>query len=466
MLGEHNNVVAEEWDTSKVAHNLVYSRVPADSPPVLSKHAKPFALSGVRVIDLGWMLASAGSSRFLAAMGAEVVKVEHISRLDGMRFTPVVYPEGGRSARDSAAAPLPALEQKTVNQSGNFMEVNSGKLGLSLNLKDERGKEILESLIRDADFVIEGYSPGTMDRMGFGYERLKELNPRIIYVQQSGLGQQGSYGGAKAFGPTAQAFSGLTEMSGFPTPWPPAGIGFSYLDWFGAYNMATAMLAALYRRDITGQGCYIDASQVETGIYLSGTAILDYTVNGRPWSRYGNRSPYKPAAPHGVYRAAGTDRWVAIANFTQEQWRATIEVLGNPDWARDPKFATLDCRIENQEELDAVLNATTAGWDRWELMDALQAKGVPAGVAQDAQDRIDYDPQLKALGWQVELDQTENGTWPARDHPVRLSETPAYVGGLKDRHGPNYGEDTDDVLSRILGHTADEIAILRKENVV
>jgi crotonobetainyl-CoA:carnitine CoA-transferase CaiB-like acyl-CoA transferase len=466
MLGEHNDVVTKEWASEKLAHVLVRSRLTAVSPPVLSKRGKPFALSGIRAIDLGWMLASAGSGRFLASMGAEVIKVEHISHLDGMRFTPVVYPKGGRSERDRATTAIPVPEQETVNQSGNFMEVNAGKLALSLNLKEQRGKEILEDLIRDADFLIEGYSPGTMDRMGLGYERLKELNPRIIYVQQSGLGQQGTYGRAKAFGPTAQAFSGLTEMSGFPTPWPPAGIGFSYLDWFGAYNMATAMLAALYRRDITGQGCHIDASQVEVGLYLSGTAILDYTANGRVWTRYGNRSPYKPAAPHGAYRAQGDDRWVAIANFTQEQWLETIKVLGHPDWASDPKFATLESRIENQDELDTALNAATIGWDRWELMDALQANGVPAGVVQDAQDRVDYDPQLKALGWQVELDQTENGTWPVKEHPVRLSETPTYVGGLRGRHGPNYGEDNDDVLSRILGYTADEIEVLRKEKIV
>src|ERR1700753_4505270 len=113
---------------------------------------------------------------------------------------------------------------------------------------------------------------------------------------------------------------GVSEMPGRPERFPPAGIGYSYLDWFGAYNMAVAMLAALYRRNVTGQGCHIDASQGETGLYLTGTSILDYTVNGRRWSRYGNRSPYKPAAPHGAYLAAGEDRWIATGAFTPAPW--------------------------------------------------------------------------------------------------------------------------------------------------
>ncbi len=128
---------------------------------------------------------------------------------------------------------------------------------------------MLIELIKDADMVIEGFSPGTMDRMGLGYERLREINPRIVYVQQSGMGQIGTYGRLRSFGPTAQAFSGLSDMSGLPDPYPPAGIGYSYLDWFGAYQMALAMMAALYRQKQTGKGCWIDSSQAEVGIYLT-----------------------------------------------------------------------------------------------------------------------------------------------------------------------------------------------------
>ncbi|WP_236796042.1 CaiB/BaiF CoA-transferase family protein [Amycolatopsis sp. GM8] len=460
-LGEHNDEVRKDWGTERLGPTLVYRRAPKSTASEPSA-----ALSGIRVIDLSWMLASAGAGRFLAAFGAEVIKVEHLSRLDGMRFTPVVYPPGGRAERHAATGPLQIPVQNTVNQSANYMEINAGKLGISLNLKDPRGKKILEDLVADADVVIEGYSPGTMDRMGLGYERLKELNPEIIYVQQSGLGQLGTYGAAKAFGPTAQAFAGLTDMSGFAKPWPPAGIGYSYLDWFGAYNVTTAVLSALYRRDTSGEGMYIDASQVEVGLYLTGTAILDFTVNGRTWSRYGNRSPAKPAAPNGIYPAAGEDRWIAISCFTEDHWRAVIDVLGSPNWAKDLRFETLADRLGNQTDLDRLIGQETANWDRYELMHALQERNVPAGAAQDAEDRVDHDPQLSALGWQVELPQSENGTWPVRTHPVTFSETPACMGGARRRNGPNYGEDTSEVLSRILNLSQEEMADLRNQGVI
>jgi crotonobetainyl-CoA:carnitine CoA-transferase CaiB-like acyl-CoA transferase len=463
LLGEHGDVVDAEWGAEPPACPTVEPRT---GQRRLSKHGKPFALDGIRVVDLSWMLASAGAGRFLAAMGAEVIKVEHSSRLDGMRFAGTTYPEGGRAERDAATSPIHPPKSTSVNSSGSFNEINAGKLALSLNLRDDRGKAILEDIVRNADVLVEGYSAGTMDRLGFGYDVLHRLNPSIIYVHQSGLGQRGAYGRAKAFGPTAQGFSGLTEMSGLPTPWPPAGIGYSYLDWFGAYNMSTAVLAGLYRRAHTGEGCFIDASQVEIGIYLAGVAILDASVNGRSWSRYGNRSPWKPAAPHGAFRADGDDRWIAIACFTDEQWRAAADVLGRPAWTADERFATLESRLANQDALEELMNAETARWDRFELMHALQTRGVPAGAVQDAEDRVDHDPQLRALGWLVELPQTEYGIWPVREHPVAFTRTPTYIGGFKGRNGPTYGEDTDEVLTRILGFTPEQIEELRRDGVV
>jgi crotonobetainyl-CoA:carnitine CoA-transferase CaiB-like acyl-CoA transferase len=138
------------------------------------------------------------------------------------------------------------------------------------------------------------------------------------------------------FGPTAQTFSGISDMYGLSEPRPPAGIGYSYLDWFGAYNMATAALAAPYRRATTGRGRHVNASQAEVGIFLTGTAFLDHSVNGRRWSRYGNRSPYKLAAPHGAYPTRGEDRWIAVAAFTGEQWWAVATTaLGHPEWLDD-----------------------------------------------------------------------------------------------------------------------------------
>ncbi len=471
LVGEHTEEVVKEWGATMAPPARVHVSRRASAPPLLSRRGMPFALPEIRVIDLSWMLASAGAGRFLSAMGAEVIKVEHISRPDAMRFSPLgACPPGGRAERDAATGPLPTPafdgHSGNPNRGGSFMEINAGKLGLSLNLKHPRARTLLEELIRDADMIVEGFSPGTMIRMGLGYERLKEINPSIIYVQQSGLGELGSYGRARTFGPSAQAISGMSDMSGLPEPFPPAGIGYSYLDWFGAYNMATAMLAALYRRDVTGEGCHIDASQGETGLYLTGTSILDHAVNGRRWSRYGNRSPYKPAAPHGAYRTAGSDRWIAIAAYTEAQWVALLDVLRRPGLSTDPRFSTLARRLENQDSLDQFVGAATETWDGFELMAALQARGVPAGVCQSAQDRVETDPQLAHLGWLVELEQSEIGRWPVKEHPTHFSDTPTYIGGRFDRSGPSYGEDTDRVLGEILGLGPEEIDALRAEGAL
>ena len=464
LLGEHTEQVSSEWLAGRRSENLLHSsNTVAD---VVGPGGSPFALSNVRVVDLSWMLASAGAGRFLTAMGAEVIKVEHSTRLDGMRTGLGACPPGGREERNAATEALPTPKSDNPNRGGSFMEINSGKLGMSLNLKSPEGKKVLEDLIRNADMVVEGFSPGTMDRMGLGYERLKELNPSIIYVQQSGFGQHGTYGRARAFGPTAQAFTGISEMSGLPEPFPPAGIGYSYLDWFGAYNMANAMLAALYRRNISGRGCHIDASQGEAGIYLTGTSILDWTVNGRRWSRYGNRSPYKPAAPHGAYRTAGHDRWLAISAFTEEHWDGIGEVFGHPEWMNDERFSSLTGRLAHQDALDRAIGAETELWDGYELMSSLQGQGVPAGVCQDAQDRYETDPQLRHLGWLVELKQSEIGTWPVKEHPVRMHGTPAYAGGRFNRSGPNYGEDTDYVLENVLKYDAAKIEDLRQNGAL
>jgi len=465
-LGEHNQEVIEEWSAPRAPAALRPDCSLAKAEAVAGPSGKPFALAGVRVVDLGWMLASAGAGRYLSAMGAEVIKVEHEARPDGMRWGQGWCPAGGIDARSTATAPMPTPPRGGPNRSGSFMEINAGKLGLSLNLKSPEGKKILEDLIRDADIVVEGYSPGTLERMGFGYRRLQELNPAIIYVQQSGFGEHGSLGRARAFGPTAQAFSGLSDMSGLPEPFPPAGIGYSYLDWFGAYNMATAMLAALYRRATTGKGCHVDASQAEIGLYLSGTAVLDHSVNGRRWSRYGNRSPYLEAAPHGAYRTAGDDRWIAIAAFTDAQWQATATVLGHPEWLSDPRFTDLRRRLDHQDELDALVDAATSSLDGGDLMYRLQAAGVAAGVCQTAEDRYENDPQLRHLQWLVALPQTELGTWPVKGFPVHMEGSPAHPGGPTGRSGPNYGEDTEHVLAKVLGMAHDQVEALRSRGVL
>src|SRR6201997_3630629 len=426
-----------------------------------SKRGKPFALDGIRVLDFTWFLASAGGTRFLSSFGAECLKVELKSHPDTRLAA--MAPIGGREARERATAPLRGVTDPDMG--GQFNNKNPGKRGISLNVRHPKGLEIARRLVAMSDIVAEGFSPGVLDSWGLGYDKLRAIKPDIIYVQQSGMGAQGTYGRFRTVGPIANSFSGLSEMSGLPEPAMPAGWGYSYLDWMGAYSFALAMLTALFHRARTGEGQWIDASQTEVGLFIAGTAILDWSANGRIWSRIGNRSPYKPAAPHGVYPCAGEDRWVAIACFSEAEWRGLIEVAKRPDWAEDSRFVELAARLANQDALDAMVGSWTKVHDARQLMLALQSAGVPAGVCQTAEDRCDHDPQLSHLEWLTEVTGSKIGSWPGAEGPIKLSERPAFAGGRIDRGAPCYGEDNEYVYGELLGMTKREIADLAAEGV-
>ena len=337
------------------------------APAKPSRRGKPFALDGIRVLDFTWFLASAGGTRFLSSFGAECLKVEIKSHPDTRLAA--MAPIGGREAREKATAPLRGVTDPDMG--GQFNNKNPGKRGISLNVRHPKGLEIARRLVAMSDIVAEGFSPGVLDAWGLGYDELKAIKPDIIYVQQSGMGAQGKYGRFRTVGPIANAFAGLSEMSGLPEPAMPAGWGYSYLDWMGAYSFALAMLSALYHRERTGEGQWIDASQTEVGLFISGTAILDWSANGRIWSRTGNRSPLKPAAPHGAYPCAGVDRWIAIACFSDAEWRALTEVAKRPDWASDARFATLAGRLQHQDALDILVGEWTKTGEARQLMLAL-----------------------------------------------------------------------------------------------
>jgi crotonobetainyl-CoA:carnitine CoA-transferase CaiB-like acyl-CoA transferase len=441
---------------------VISSSPQADHPVLFSPRGKPFPLKGIRILDFGWFLASAGGTRFLAAMGAESIKVELKSHPDTRMAA--MAPQGGREARMKATSPLPGV--KDPNMGGQFNNKNPGKRGISLNVRHPKGLEIAKRLVAMSDIVAEGFSPGVMDKWGLGYESLRSIKPDIIYAQQSGFGARGRYGRLRAIGPIANSFAGLSDMSGLPEPAMPAGWGYSYLDWLGAYSFSLAMLSALFHRERTGEGQWIDASQCEAGLFVNGTAVLDWAANGRVWSRYGNRSPYKPAAPHGAYRCSGEDRWVAIACFTEEEWQALVAVAGHPEWANDPRFGTLQSRLANQDALDRLVEGWTQNLEAYDAMKRLQAAGVPAGVCQTAEDRCEHDPQLAHLEWLTEVTGTKIGRWPVAEVPVKMSESPAYVGGRIDRGAPCYGEDNEYVYGELLGMSSKEIEELVAEGAI
>jgi crotonobetainyl-CoA:carnitine CoA-transferase CaiB-like acyl-CoA transferase len=466
QIGRRAPLLGEDTETVLAASPRRPS-VPAQprgmaNPRVSALHAKPFPLQGVKILDFAWFLASAGGTRFLAAMGAESFKVEWKDNPDTRLAA--MAPIGGRAARDAATGPLTGV--KDSDMGGQFNNKNAGKRGISLNIRHPKGLQIAKDLVRICDVVAEGFSPGVLQRLGLGYDVMKSIRPDIIYIQQSGMGVHGLYGRMRTVGPVAAAFAGQGDMSGLPDPAMPVGWGYSYLDWMGAYGYALALLGALYWRERTGQGQWIDASQCESGLFLTGTTILDWSANERVWTRYGNRSPYKPAAPHGAYRCAGKDRWIAIACFSDVEWRALAGVAEQSAWLQDRRFASLEARLAHQDTLDAAVQAWTATQEPFELMARLQRAGVPAGVCQNAEDRCDRDPQLRHLKWLTEVTGTKIGTWPVYELPMKFSRTPAFIGGPINRGAPGYGEDNEWLLTNLLGMSRSDVERLAEEGVI
>lgn len=418
-----------------------------------SKSGRKRPLEGVRVIDLTKIVAGPNATRMLATMGAEVIRVEwHDQRaLDLLR---AIRPR------------VPGGEPDSVNRSGLFNNINPGKYGITLNMSVPQGRELFKRLIAKASVLCENYSPGQMESWGLGYDVLREINPRLIYLQLTGMGKSGTYHNYLSVGPTAQALSGLTHMSGLPEPLPPAGWGYSYLDHSTGYYGAMLVMAALLRQRRSGRGCYIDLSQTETGILLSGTATLEAQVTGKPTVRYGNRMPYAEWAPHGAYPCRGTDEWITIAIQNDEQWQSFVVEIGAPQWATDLRFKTATGRKAYEEDLDRLVSEFTRKEERYDLMHRLQRRGIPAGVVQNAADRCERDPQLQQRGYFVPLPHSEIGTWPIEGFPAKFHKIPVSVGGGVGRAAPVMGEDNEYVYRHILGLTPEEITSLREDWII
>jgi crotonobetainyl-CoA:carnitine CoA-transferase CaiB-like acyl-CoA transferase len=418
------------------------------------------ALSHVRICDFTGQLAGAGATKFLAAFGAQVIRIEdpvNKGRWDILR-----------------GAPPFKDERRGVEFGAGFQNHNVEKLGITLNLRTERAKELLAELVKVSDVVSENFASGVLERMGFGYERLRQLRSDVIYVSNCGFGQTGPYAPFKSWGPIAQAVSGLTFQSGLPDM-PPAGWGYSYMDHTGGYYMAIAILGALYHRARTGQGQWVDVSCSEAGAALNGPAMLDYTVNGRPLRREGmpnsNRSQSPAMAPHGIYPTAAeapgidglgeSDNWIAIACRSDDDWSVLVEQIGQ-EWARDQRFATLSGRLAGEDELDRRMAEWTGRHNRWQLAGALRALGVPAAAVARPAERIDQDPTTSEWGLWPTVEHREMGEVRVDGLPVHLSETDWRM----QRGAPCLGEHNDIVFKEVLGLSAGEIDQLRAEGVI
>lgn len=393
------------------------------------------ALAPIRICDFSGQLAGAGATRFFAAFGAQVIRIEDRLTQGGWDIF-----RGNGPYKD---------ERRGANLGGMFNNHNVEKLGITLNAKSERGKDLLRQIIAISDVVTENFSAGVMERWGFSYEEMRAIKPDIIYVSNCGFGHSGPYRHFKTWGPVVQAVSGLTFQSALPNM-PPAGWGFSHMNHTGGYFMAIAILLALYHRNKTGEGQYVDLSCTDAALTLNGPALLDYTVNKRPLRRDGsphsNRSAYPPMAPHGIYRSKGKDRWVAIAARHDADWRAVCDTIGRSDLLTDARFDTLPNRMSHQDALDAIVQAWTIERAPSDAMDALQARGVPAAAVQHPQERMDEDANTLAWNTFPEVQHGEMGRVRVEGMPMKLAKTPARI----ERGAPLLGQHNDFFYDDIL----------------
>lgn len=428
--------------------------------PVLDRRPRPRTgpLAGIRIADFCWMGVGAVATRMLADFGAEVIKIEDRTRIDMPRRLPIYKDGGERTFGEEDAEPDP-------DKGGLFNNYSRNKLGVTINMRDPRGRELAERLIAASSVVSENFAPGVMERWGLTYARLCELRPDVIYARMSGYGHSGPHHEYRSYGPVIQAVSGLSQISGLPDR-EPSGWGLSYMDNQAAYYNTAALLMAIMRRNATGEGSEIDVSAVEVGVSLLGPVLLDASVNGRPARRTGfpsgNRLLHPQAAPHGVYAARGDDQWVAIAVFGDEDWQGLLLAMDAPHLAVDPRFSTQESRFAHQDALDEELGRWTREGDKHALMHLLQAHGVAAGAVQDARDVNELDPQVAERGLFFELDHPVIGPARFEGTPIRFSDTAPDIW----RSAPLLGEDNDYVFSEILGLSGDEIAELADEGVI
>jgi crotonobetainyl-CoA:carnitine CoA-transferase CaiB-like acyl-CoA transferase len=398
-------------------------------------------LDGIRVVDFCWAWAGPYGTLQLAHLGADVIRIESAKRLCPSRLIP----------------PWPDNESG-VNRAGYFNQYNQGKRSLTLDLKAPEAIDIAKTLVSKSDIVMNNFASGVMDKLGVGYDVLRRIKPDIIMVSLPGYGTSGPEKDFVSYGPPQVAQSGLSALTGY-VGGPPMMAGFSYGDPNGGIHAAFAVMSALLHREKTGQGQYIDLSQWEAAIMLLPEAVMDYSMNGSQPERMGNRDPHM--APHGVFRSKGDDRWVSLSVRDEAEWQRLCEVMGQPELGSDARFASLVARKENEAALEEIVTAWTQERTADEATQALQNAGIPAYPSLDALDMVN-NPHVGARDYFVELEHPEVGTRRHMGIPWSMSRTPCEIR----RPAPCLGQDTDAVLTDIVGLSQDEIAALREKDIL
>ena len=392
--------------------------------------ALPF--TGVRVADFSWVGVGPITAKALADHGANVIRVESELRPDVLR--------GGRPFKDDVPG---------ANRSQFFGDFNTSKRGLALDLTTAEGLAIAKRLIAWADVCLESFAAGKLASLGLGADVLRELNPSLIMVDTCLMGQTGPAASFAGFGFHAAAVAGFHDVTGWPDL-PPSGPRTAYTDTICPRFLTATVMAALDRRRRTGEGQSIDAGQLEMALHFLAPEILDYQARGRLPERLGNADP--AFAPHGVYACAGDDRWCAIAVESDAQWESLRGALGDPGWARARELAVVAGRLARRADLDAWITEWTCSREAGEVMQTLQAAGVPAGVAMRSSDLL-ADEHYAARGFYRYLEHPEMGRVPYAGHQFRIA---GYESGPRGP-APLLGEHSAEILSEELGLSSEEI---------
>lgn len=406
----------------------------------------PGPLEGVRILEMGQLIAIPWSIKMLADMGAQVIRLESCQRLEAYRRSTLYRDE---------------VEGESWNRGGLFYEHNRNKLGITLNLADEEGRAVLRDLVAISDVFAENFTPRVIKNFQLEYNDLRKIRPDIIMVSSTGYGFTGPWANFGATGPSTEGASGLAFMTGYKDG-PPVQPEIPYADYTGGEITVFAIMAALMHRMRTGQGQFIDVSQAQATSSTVPEALMDFTVNGRILPRIGNAHP--SMAPHGCYPCRGDDRWITIAAEDDQQWQALCRVLDRREWLQDGRFATIAGRLQHQDELDRLVGKATKDWESHKLMGLLQTEGVAAGAVLDTKDVL-FNDHLKDRGFYEVVDHhpgTGMPPLPYAGQPWKLSATPAVPG----KAAPTMGEHNRLVLGDLLCRTDDEIAALEEQGVI
>jgi benzylsuccinate CoA-transferase BbsF subunit len=422
----------------------------SERSPVRGTGVKRLPLAGVRVLDFCWVMAGPIMTAMLADLGAEVIKVESNARMDGTRLG---RPMLGKSVAEGDRGEWPELQPL-------YHLLNRNKLGITLNLDEPEGLELAKRLVSESDVVTENFSAGTLNRVGLGYDVLKELNPAIVVLSLSGVGQEGPMKDALTYAPLAVALSGIGRLLNYPGEQSVSRMNAFFGDTQAGFFGAIAVMGTLFRARATGQGEYIDLSQWEAATCGTDSLYLQWQVEGQRPEPTGNRHPWK--APHGIYPAAGEDSWIAIACGSDQQWQSLCAVLGLADLALDRSLTGGMQRLAQSDRIDERIRTESSKHDKNQLAEELQRAGVPAAPVMNIQDQYESE-HFRARGIHIEASHEKVGFEQLHGLPWRTARSGR---GEFRRGAPLVAQDNDYVFGEILGLTEQQTTDLKERRVI